>query len=228
MQNVTGATVVAPTYQSSATTGAGDGSSTLTFNLPASIAAGDRLVAVMSVDINSAVTLTPTAGWAAQPGTPVSVGTDGQQCFCYVKAATGSEGATDAFTITGTNNSRFGTIVSRYSGCTGLDATSIENTASGAVGSPQNCVANSITTVTANSRLVYVLCMDNNVTQTVSFTAPSGMTLRSSTAGGANASNCAMCDGVQASAGASGTKTGVATYSGTAGYCTWLIALKGT
>ncbi len=73
-----------------------------TVNLPAGIAAGDRLLVLLTVD-SSATATTPT-GWALLSGAPTVFGTS-KLLTGFTKVASGSEGATLSVTLSGTASS---------------------------------------------------------------------------------------------------------------------------
>jgi hypothetical protein len=181
-------------------------STTRTLSKPAGTTPGDLLVSCLTLTGGS-VTAAP-AGWS-----PIAsvTGASNPRVFGYYKVATASEPADYTWTTTSVTGSAG---IARYSGASGLDgaATSdASNIAATSAALPE------VTTTTANVMLVG--CMGINSGSTT-ITAPSGLTQAWEL--GVRVSE--LDDGVQATAGASGTKTW--TFSASRAWAGWLVGLR--
>ncbi|OGG73871.1 hypothetical protein A3A40_02570 [Candidatus Kaiserbacteria bacterium RIFCSPLOWO2_01_FULL_54_20] len=166
----------------------------LTLSKPASVVAGDFMLANVTLKGGSAENVTAPAGWTqirrTDNGTNVSI-------VSYWKVAGDSEPAAYTWTITPQTRAVGG--ITRY---TGVDATNPIDTSSGNTGRSNVATAPSITTASSNEELVTLFAADARV----QFSAPTGMVEKYDTSNGSSPST-AEDDSLQAAAGATGPKT---------------------
>ena len=220
------------------TTGDGTGGASATVTLPGSIAADDFILIGICEDNNTtgAAPSTPPSGYTRLAGTPNSGSVavfrgsgapDGQTLHAYYKKA-GSSESNPSYTCTG-NSSWTCEAWSGVDTTTQLDVTSSDVMGTGGAGT-QNVDCPSITTVTANTKLVYLAAGDNVVSAAVSgHTPPSGFTSRASIHNDSTGTftNGIIADKDQAATGATGTQTGqITASSGNVGVLGYLLALR--
>jgi hypothetical protein len=180
---------------------------TLTIPKPADAAQGDVLVSCISLNGGTIGAAGVPAGW-----TPVASVTAvaNPKVYGYYKVATSSEPASYSWTTSATTS---GGAITRYSGASGLDTSA--KSASGAAASSGSVPE--VTTATPKAMLVG--CMSVNSTS-ATLTSPAGM----SQAVEAGNRRFEFADGIQATAGGSGTKTW--TFSAARDWAGWLAALR--
>jgi hypothetical protein len=177
----------------------GGGDTSLIVNKPSTVAAGDVMIAIVSVRGGTGTTITPPTGWSFMNTTS---STTVIMSGAYYKYATGSEPSTYMFTFNATQKAS-GTI-SAYSGVDSIHY--VDNITSSAYASSSTLTAPTVTTTLSNVMLVAGYSTATGTTMT----AGSSMTLRgqdASTGGNANTrTTTGIQDIVQTSAGSSGTK----------------------
>lgn len=202
---------VAFVSQASATVvGASGTTCALTVPAPATIIAGNQLVAVV-YQANNVTGIVTSPGWtlAGQATAVTSAGGNsaGGNIYVLTKAATGSETASYVFTSTQTNSSQVSALagsVLQYSGVntTPLDGSAAFTTYATATAS---VMAPSVTAAGAGMLLVGYGSFNGNT-----FTVPAGTTNRSAATSAGN-SSIAVNEKTLASAGASGTNSATQT-----------------
>lgn len=181
-------------------------STTIVLNVPTGTSDGQQMLAVVGWAGGTGVAITPPSGWTLirRVDSTTVVGE-----AVYRRTAS-SEPASYTWTLdTSTTNS--GQMIT-YAGVDTASPIDAENGQSNA--SSVNVTAPSITTVTANTMLVFV----GGLAGAVTFTPPSGFTERTDVNSGT------IADKIQAATGATGTVT--ATASGAGLNIGFLIALK--
>lgn len=93
---------VFPTVQGTASSSAVYSTSSISLNLPSSIQAGELLVVCLSRTATSNRTISAPSGWTILTNRAGSGGLSGLRMTTLYKTATGSEGATQTFTYSGT------------------------------------------------------------------------------------------------------------------------------
>jgi large repetitive protein len=188
---------------------------TLVINAPAGVALNDLLLAQVTVNGGTNTTITPPAGWTlvrrTDNTTNVGVGS-------YYKVATASEPGSYTWNITSSAAPRAaGGILAYY----GVDDSAPIDVSGGGTGNSASVVAPSVTTTAANHMVAGLFGSDTGTT----FTPPGGSTerydVRNLNAAGPTSEGA---DFVQATAGATGTRT--ATAGAAANYAAQLVALK--
>ena len=182
-------------------------STTLTVPKPANVAPGDLLVGCLSLNGGSITATGVPAGWTRLAAVTTIAN---PKVYGYYKVATASEAASYSWTTTSTTS---GGGIARYSGASGLDTAA--TSASGAA-TPSGTVP-AVTTTTAKAMLVG--CMSVN-SSSATLTSPAGMAQVVET----GARRFEVADGIQATAGPSGTKTW--TFSAAREWAGWLVALR--
>ena len=174
---------------------------------PSGVVAGDVLVGCVTLNGGSMRTEGVPAGWS-----PLASLTSlaNPKVYGYFKVATSDEPTEYVWTTTSTTG---GGVVARYSGAAGLDAAPAS--ASGAAAS--SGTVGPVTTTTANAMLVG--CMGVN-SSSATLSSPAGMTEIVET----GARRFELADGLQPTAGPSGTKTW--TFSSAREWAGWLVALR--
>lgn len=198
------------TYRSNATAGWNTATSaglTLTVNKPAGTVDNDVMVAAFTTDkFTSPATVSAPAGWTSRLST---VGGGNNQKLQIFSKLAASEGASYDFTVDAAIDGC--AAITSYSGC---DTTTHIDVAAAATATSTSTtlVAPSVTTVTNNAMLIGVYGISGSQS---TFTPAGSMTERLDFNQAGNNYNTAleMNDEVQASAGASGTRT--STYAGT-------------
>ena len=177
---------------------------------PAGTAAGDLLVACLTLNGGAVAAGGAPAGWS-----PVASVTAiaNPRVFGYHRLATASEPADYRWTLTSSVTNGAG--IARYSGASGLDVPA--TTASGA--SALSGALPSVTTATANAMLVGCMGINSSSVSTT-ISSPGGMTQAWDVAGKRHE----LADAIQGAAGASGTKTW--TFSASREWAGWLTALR--
>jgi hypothetical protein len=180
---------------------------TLTIPKPADAAQGDVLVSCISLNGGTIGAAGIPAGW-----TPVASVTAvaNPKVYGYYKVTTSSEPASYSWTTSSTTS---GGSITRYSGASGLDTSA--KSASGAAASSGSVPE--VTTTTPKAMLVG--CMSVNSTS-ATLTSPAGMSQAVETGN----RRFEFADGIQATAGGSGTKTW--TFSAARDWAGWLTALR--
>jgi hypothetical protein len=199
------------TYRSS-TTNTASSTNSIVLSTPADVQVGDVMVASVSIGGTSvpASFATPT-GWtqAVAPKIQgnVEVGT-------YYRVVTGTETATYTWSVASGSFNLSGGIVD-YAG---VNSTPLDGTKTSG-GNSGNAACTGFNTTTANDEVIVAAADKNNVT----FTAPAGMTERFDL----SSANDSMehSDVLQATAGATGTKTATPSNT-TAAWACHVIALK--
>jgi hypothetical protein len=174
---------------------------------PSGVVAGDVLVGCVTLNGGSMRTEGVPAGWS-----PLASLTSlaNPKVYGYFKVATSDEPTEYVWTTTSTTG---GGAVARYSGAAGLDTAAAS--ASGAAAS--SGTVGSVTTTTANAMLVG--CMGVN-SSSATLSSPAGMTEIVET----GARRFELADGLQPTAGPSGTKTWA--FSSAREWAGWLVALR--
>lgn len=215
-------TVAGPAFRSSAK--AIRSGSYISIPKPTGVVADDYLIALIEQDA-VVRTFTPPAGWVSLYRVSKATG-DTQTAEVYGYKASSSEPSTYDFGISNVNNGQG--IICAYSGVNTTTAQDCTGTGTSATGgsSPVTVTALSITTVTANSLVIWLATGDvAAIGLTRSFTAPSDFTLRENYAGiewcVAGVADLAFA------AGSTGNKSGTLTLSSsTSGYIAFLMALR--
>src|SRR3954464_88510 len=181
---------------------------------------GDLLLASVAVQ-PSGVTITPPAGWTAQPPTvQASANSSRQQIFYRFANTAGAVAYTWTF---GAGHAGAARGISTYAGVD--SATPIDAFGGNATVSGTTHTANAIITATANTRVVSA----HSFTSAQTWTPAAGMTERVDVAtlstGQAEGLSLEMADVLQAAAGTTGNKTATAAGSADAGVA-HLIALR--
>lgn len=192
------------------TTPQSGGANTLVLNMPASIVAGNLLLAFLRNSAQSTA-ITPPAGWTAATG----LNTSNNTTICY-RWADGTESATYTFTAPAAQTWSEGICV-QISGGVGSGQPFDVATTGRVTSVDVNAASLSTTTTVADTLLLYS-DMKNNASRTLS-SAPSGMTNRS-----ASASLIHIFTASQAAAGATGAKQAV--FTATSLHYNALVAIK--
>jgi len=178
-------------------------SPSLTIAAPTGTQVGDLLVAAIAVQPSDVVIDTP-AGWTAQTAT-VQPATNSSRQQVFVKFAGAGDLVSHTWTFSGGQHTG---AVGGISGYVGVDTTTpIDAFGGNVTPSGTTHTANSIATLTANTRVVSA----HSFTSSRTWAAPAGMTERvdvaSLTPNNANGLSMEMADVTQAAAGATGNKT---------------------
>jgi hypothetical protein len=182
---------------------------TLTIPKPANTAQGDVLVSCVSLNGGS-IGAAP-AGWTLLESVTAVAN---PKVYGYSKVATSSEPASYSWTTSSTTS---GGSITRYSGASGLDTSATSATSPPSGGTASSGSVPGVTTTTSNAMLVG--CMSVN-SSSVTLTSPTGMSQVIET----GTRKFEFADGIQATAGASGTKTW--TFSAAREWAGWLAALR--
>jgi len=193
-------------------------STTITITKPASTVSGNFLIADITFQGGTTITVTPPAGWTLilRTNNGTSVGT-----ATYYKVAGGAEPANYTWTTTSTR--QLGGII-RY---TGVNNSSPIDVSAAATGNSTTPTAPTVTTTLANDRVLVFYGFSDDVT----FSTPSGTTERFDIgrlgAADADSRATAASDFAQASAGATGTKSSTVSSNnnGTSLWTAQMIAL---
>lgn len=181
-------------FRSVATVNNGAGSTTVVITKPTGVVANDVMIAHIAVRGGTGVTITPPAGWTLIDSLDNSTV---YKSSTYYKVATGSEGSNYTFTF---SISRVAAgIISAYSG---VDTAAPINADAVQFNAPATPLTSPSVTTTVNNAWVIASYTQPAAT---TFTAGSGMTLRDQDSGSTITGG--LQDVVQASAGATGTKT---------------------
>lgn len=216
---------------------AGASGSNLPFTVtaPAGIAAGDVLLAFACIDgaATGGNITTPDADWVSIGSAPHST-FDGQWLHGWRRICTSGNLTWGNFVCTDSSLNDLSAACVAYTGVdntTPLDAASVSTVNSTGSATPRSMPLNGITTVTANAMVVWAGGIDCNVSNDVTITQPSGFTNREIYGAGGGATLYApqeVSDQIFASAGATGTLTGSAAFTGggSAGLVGWVVALR--
>lgn len=211
------------TFVSASTANPNATSTTLTVNAPASLQAGDLLVAMIAT-ADPSLTFTQPAGWAlvtlAGVTNPASTGAGGMTQMIAYKFATAAEPASYSWTISASTKATAAIVayreVDRSAPFLGFNVTTT-TTASATVTAP------TVNTAVPNALVVRLLGTDTAGGGTLS--APAGTTSRATTSSQANpGTTLQVADAIQAAAGATGGATGTA--SGSATNVGYTLALR--
>jgi hypothetical protein len=174
---------------------------------PDGVVAGDVLVSCVTLNGGTVSSSGAPAGWTSLASLTSLAN---PKVYGYYKVATGTEPADYSWTTSSTTG---GGVIARYSGAAGPDTPS--STASG--GAASSGTVGQVTTTTANTMLVG--CMGLN-SASATLSSPAGMTEVVET----GARRFELADGLQPTAGGSGTKTW--TFSSAREWAGWLVALR--
>jgi PKD repeat protein len=181
----------------------------LTIAQPAGTSAGDVLVACLALNGSSVASTGAPTGWTKFAGvTTIS----NPRVYGYYKVAGASEPASYRWGFSSSITSAGG--IARYTGAAGLDGTA--STAAGA--SATSGTVPGVTTSAANAMLVGCMGINSGAT-TITIAGPAGMSEAWDLGGKRNE----LDDALQATAGASGSKTW--TFSAGREWAGWLAAL---
>lgn len=187
-------------------------STTISVTAPASLQAGDLLVATIVV-ADPALTFTQPSGWTLVAGVtnPASTGAGGMTQMVAYKFATAAEPASYSWTISSSTKSTAAIVayreVDRSAPFNAVGVT-VTTTASTTVTAP------TVTTTVPATMVLRVLGIDAGAADTIS--APPGTTSRASASSQANpGTTLQIADATQAAAGATGVATGTASGSAT-------------
>lgn len=184
---------------------------TIAFNKPTGLAAGDVLLAFVSDYHNTSITA--PSGWVQIGSTTTDTSNDGHTA--WYKVAGASEPT--SYTFTGGASYMVGSIIA-YSGVDNNQPVNVWNTARGTT----NFADAGITTTMNGCQLVAAM---NDMLYATTFTPTSGWTNRASVDDTANNQSGVLSDMAQATAGASGSFTYTAASSGDADVV-WMVALQ--
>jgi hypothetical protein len=196
--------------------------SSFSASAPASLAAGDDIFIICTVNSNTGGPFSCTGFSVLGTLTTAS----SQLAVILYRHCDGSEGSTFSINTTTTTSGRY--LAVRYTGGSSsvspVSATPAANTSANA--SPVTMTAPSVTAPYNGCTIVCVFVPDHSATGAPgSFTPPSGQTTRASATGAFTYEY--VSDAVQAAAGASGTQSASITLtSGTAGWIAFTIAIS--
>jgi hypothetical protein len=190
-------------FVSGSSAGPGGGVTAVTVNAPASIVAGNLLVAF--------VAHAGASGWSGPAGWTKNAESADHYLSCWNKTATGSEPSSYTWTVTGTSNFAAGVIL-QYSGATGFDGTV---TAPNRVTST-TYTASSVSPTTATDMWIVAAADTGGWSDVASI--PSGFTARNSANSGF--ASIYSFEKILASSSATGTAAGTWTGGGSAGSST--------
>jgi hypothetical protein len=183
------------------------GASTIVITKPAAVANDDVLVAGITVNGGTDITITPPSGWTLIRRTN-NGGNVGIASYYHVVTSAGSEPVSYSWGLatSGATRRASGGIL-RYTGVDTANPIDVDN---GGTGSSSSPTAPTVTTTAANDLVVGFFGLDENAT----FTAPGGMNERYDVANtDSSGPTTEAADYTQASAGATGTKAASATQS---------------
>jgi hypothetical protein len=210
-------------YRSSATTGT-DNTNSLVATAPAGIVSGDILIAGLTQD-DTGSTIGAPSGWTVVSTQNVTNGDTSTFAWAW-KLAGGSEPGT--YTFTGTAGANMAAVIAAYSGrnSSPIETSTTNNPNSASPpSSPVTVTGTGFTTANIDD-IVWIGGLDTNGGDG-SWTAPSGMTLRTEVSGAGNFTAMGLCDATQGSAGVVANQSGTWTLSAASGnYVAFLIALK--
>jgi hypothetical protein len=202
-------------YRTSTTTQNGSGSTTIVMTVPSGVAAGDLLIS--AVNASGTAAITAPGGW-----TQLVAGSGGTYYgTLHYRVATAADVSGASYTWTlGSTRKATGAMTSYV----GVDTTAIGTPAANA-GSGTTATFNSVTTAAANSMVVLNGSAFNG-TQAVSLTPPGSATTRNNFATSSAGSQMRSYNGdfIQASAGATGTRT--AAIAPSSAWGTVMLALR--
>ena len=183
----------------------------LRISRPGGVEAGDVLVSCVTLDGGTVGSGGVPAGW-----TPLAAVTSRShpKVYGYYKIATGTEPTDYAWTTSSTES---GGVIARYSGAAGLDTAATSASGAAPTREPFFGVIPEVTTTTSNAMLVG--CMGVN-SASATLGSPAGMSEVVET----GARRFELSDGLQATAGPSGSKTW--TLSSKRDWAGWLVALR--
>jgi hypothetical protein len=196
------------------TTGTNDQGNSVTINKSSVTVSGDLLVAIIMVQgQNPTITFSTGAGtWTNI--TTITNGTTSTTMLAYRRIAGASEPASYTFSSSG-GNTRWAGAISVYKGADGTTPIEAQSSTNTNVTTDTNPITlNSVTSTSANARIVTVYGVEHDTTQT--FTAPTGTKERfdvgSARVGVGNADvSMSSADIAQHAAGASGSKDATVT-----------------
>lgn len=187
---------------SSTNNSGGSGATSLAINLPAGTAAGDVMIAQVSVVGGSGTTITAPAGWTQivldNSGSAVRQG-------LYYRVASAAEPASYAWSFSSSQRNAIGILTYR-----GVDTvTPVNASNSSNAGASTSVTAAAVTTTSWNTQIVGFFTVSYGGS---SFTPPAGMTERydAGTFAGPNGVTIEAADVAQAAVGSSGSKTATA------------------
>jgi hypothetical protein len=186
-------------YRSGTTAQTGSGSSSLAINVPTGVVAGDVMLA--TVDAEGGTGFTPPSGWSST-GLFNAASNVGWSAV-YFHVATSSEPASYSWSL-GSSRKAAGKIVSYV----GVDNAAPIQTSASAAGTASPATAPTITTTAANE-MVVLAAAGRNATAAFTF-APPGSTndrVETYTTGTGSVVGSDTADFIQATAGATGTKS---------------------
>lgn len=205
----------------------GSGSWNGVISPPSGTAAGKVLLFFIACDGNATggTCTPPDADWVSLGTAPHPTG-DGEYIHGFYRILNSGNLTWSAFT-NNIGNEWTGACVC-YTGVdttTPMDATPVTTTNSTMSGSPRSISLTGITTVTANTLLVWAVTIDCNIEASGTITAPTSYTDRENTF--SNYGPLCVSDIANAATGATGAQAGTATFaSGNAGYGGFLVALR--
>jgi hypothetical protein len=187
-------------YRAGTSTENGAGSTSVSMTVPSGVAVGDFLVA--DVDASGTAAITAPAGWTSILG---AAGFTTYSVLHY-RVATAADVAGASYTWQ-LGSTRKG--VGRLMSYVGVDATTVGTPATNGGSSGTTITYNSVTTAVNNS-LVLLGATTYNASGTISLTPPAGTNTRLNvaTSGGGAQLRSSNGDFLQATAGATGTRTG--------------------
>ncbi len=185
----------------------------ITINVPPGTTTDDVMVAVIAYRDNTAVTITPPAGWVSQSRIAQGAGNANVQ-EVFTRIATGAEPASYTWTFSGAITGAAGGIAS-YSG---VDTSAAVDVIGGNVtANGTSHTANSVSTTVADTMVI----SSHSYSSAETWTPPAGMTERvdvaSLTTPNAAGISLEINDVIQAGAGATGNKTATAAGSADTG-----------
>jgi hypothetical protein len=203
-------------FRTSASTETGNGAASVVLTVPSGVAVGDLLI--VGVDAAGTTAITAPGGWTSAF---TGAGFATYSSFVY-RVATAADVAGASYTWTLGSSRK---AVGRMSAYVGVDTTAIGTPATNGANTGTTLTFNSVTTAAANS-MVILGGTAFNAAGGVTITPPAGTTTRFNIATSGTGSVLRAYSGefVQASAGATGTKT--ATSSVSSPWGTAMMALK--
>jgi hypothetical protein len=187
---------------------------------PADVAEGDLMLATIALHDGSATSVTPPSGWAlvlrTDKETDVGIAT-------YYKVAGASEPASYMWTLSPQTRAQGG--ITRYGG---VSATNPINAAAGNTGRGQSATTSSVTTTVDAAEVVAIYALHNGGNNHAGdwFSTPTGMTEKYDASYTAAGPTIATFDAIQATAGATGSKSSDISGSQQRDWAAQLIALN--
>jgi hypothetical protein len=202
--------LLGPQVQASSSNSAASAAS-LSINEPSATAAGDLLVAIVSHQGGSTRSVSPPAGWTAVPRTDFSNGSNAR-IHAYYHFAGSSEPASYVFALTGGTSQAMAGGIFDITGANATTPINASNGQSNGTTASKSVPAPSITTTVVHTLLIYGGAVNSNA----NWTAPGLMSegWQQSTNGPYKISTESAGQPI-ANAGATGTRTGFLSTSGT-------------